>query len=119
MSKKIGKAVFLAATIGSAVGATVYFLRKKDKAMVISDEEDYDFNGKAEESSDTSRSYVALNPETTEDSDAADTPSAEEESAFTPLTEQIAQTMENAEEHVEEFFDEEDTSDEETPVSDN
>ncbi len=38
---------------------------------------------------------------------------------FTPLAEQVADTAQKAEESVEEFFDEEDSTDEEPPIGDN
>lgn len=128
MAKKFGKVLFVAAAIGSAVGAACYFLRKKDNSRNTTEEDDYDnFDTDSKESSDGSRSYVALNPESAENPDTAETetPSEEaaaeegEKSSFTPLTEQVAQSMENMEEKVEEFFDEEDASAEESPISDN
>lgn len=42
---------------------------------------------------------------------------ASESASFTPLAEQVAQAAEKAEESVEEFFDEDDSSEEEPPIS--
>lgn len=131
MAKKFGKLLVFSAVIGSAIGAVCYFVRKKN-AETDNAEEDYDdFSGEEETKSDDSRNYVPLTPdekpETAEETPAAETASeetqgentAEEESGFTPLAEQVAETAQKAEETVEEFFDEEDSSDEEPPISDN
>ncbi len=145
MAKKFGKLLLISAAIGSAVGAVYYFSRKKN-AEHDSAEEDYDDfseEEKKEEDSD-SRSYVPLTPEgaaedgadcssSTDDAAPAQEPEAPSEEAastqgtcdapasqdgFTPLSEQVADTAQKAEETVEEFFDE-DSTDEEPPITDN
>ena len=131
MAKKFGKLLVFSAVIGSAIGAVCYFVRKKN-AETDNAEEDYDdFSGEEETKSDDSRNYVPLTPDAKpekaeEEAPAAETASEEtpkedaaEESGFTPLAEQVAETAQKAEETVEEFFDEEDSSDEEPPISDN
>lgn len=130
MAKKFGKLLVFSAVVGSAIGAVCYYVRKKN-AEAEGAEDDYDDFGAEEEAKPgDSRSYVPLNPDTQaeEEQEAAKSaPSQEEspeeekaeESGFTPLAEQVAQTAQKAEETVEEFFDEEDGSDEEPPISDN
>lgn len=130
MAKKIGKVLLCAAAVGSAVAAVCYFLRKREQQN-ITEEDDYDdFGDDLDEASDSSRSYVPLNSETTdskstEAQSGGDAPSqtASEETqktdSFTPLTEQVAQTADKAEEAVEEFFDEDDDTDQEPPVNEN
>lgn len=130
MAKKFGKVLLCTAAISTAVAAVYYFIHKKNVEHEGAEEEDYDdFSDEAPKGSDTSRSYVPLNPETPaqEAADAAKEQGSDEASptegcpqdAFTPLAEKVAQTAEKAEETVEEFFDEEDGSDEEPPLSDN
>lgn len=122
MSKKFAKLLLVSAAIGSAVGAACYFIRKKN-AELESAEEDYDdFSEEEEPKANDSRSYVPLTPEAKADEEEASGEEAsapEEESSsqdvFTPLAEKVAQTAENAEESVEEFFDE-DSTDEEPPI---
>lgn len=123
MAKKFGKVLLFTAAVGSAAAAVCYFLRKKDHSQ-DGEEEDYDnFCNDSDESSDSSRNYVSLNPDA---SDAHDSSSEEEGPAdcndskegFTPLTEQIAQSAENTEGTI--FFDEaEEAPAGEPPVSDN
>lgn len=124
MAKKFGKVLLFAAAVGSAVGAAYYFLRKRDNLRDISEEEDYDdLIDDADESSDTCRSYVPLNTDTADDEsacgdscrEAEEDGQEEKKDSFIPL----AQTMESAEEHVEEFFDEDEVSNEEPPIDDN
>lgn len=130
MAKKFGKVLLFTAAVGSAAAAVCYFLRKKDNAQDAGEEEDYDdFSDDLEDSSDSSRNYVALNPDTANAEETAETASEEaapgeeasgEKEAFTPLTEQVAQSMDKAEESVEAFFDEdEEDTNEEPPISDN
>mgnify|MGYP001122418294 CR=1 FL=1 len=133
MAKKFGKLLVFSAVIGSAIGAVCYFARKKN-AEAESAEEDYDdFSSEKEDKPGDSRSYVSLNPETQPEeaqdtakeaeSDSAPAQEAVEEEAaksdFTPLSEKVEEAAQKAEETVEEFFDEEDGSDEEPPISDN
>ena len=136
MAKKFGKLLLVSAAIGSAIGAVYYFARKKD-AERDSAEDDYnDFSEENEKESD-SRSYVPLNPEGQAEGKESAAPAQEEAPAdsncaaqdtsdasagqdgFTPLAEQVADTAQKAEESVEEFFDEEDSTDEEPPIGDN
>ena len=122
MAKKFGKVLLFTAAVGSAAAAVCYFLRKKDNAQDAGEEEDYDdFSDDLEESSDSSRSYVALNPETAAaGTEVSEEKASEEKDAFTPLTEQVAQSMDKADESVEAFFDEdEEDTNEEPPISDN
>lgn len=135
MAKKFGKFLLFTAAIASAVAAVYYCVHKKKAEQDNIEEEDYDdfSDDKKEEDSDTSRSYVPLNPETPSE-DAGKTEGAEEaqnapvsqecsdeepkaQEGFTPLAENVAQ--EAADETVEEFFDEEDTTEEEPPINDN
>lgn len=122
MAKKFGKVLLITAAIGSAVGAICYFLKKKDAAQ-DTEEEDYDdFAEKKENTCAKSSNYVPLNPETkADDEKPSDSDEAKEEASdsFTPLAEHVAQAAEKAEETVEEFFDEEDGSEEEPPINDN
>lgn len=135
MAKKIGKLLLFSAAIGSAIGAVCYFARKRN-AEHDSAEEDYDDFSEEEAKDDDSRSYVPLAPEgqTEEPAQAAgpeepactdsaeECPDKKEEAAgqdgFTPLAEQVTETAQKAEETVEEFFDE-DSTDEEPPITDN
>ena len=114
MAKKFGKVLLFTAAIGSAVGAVYYFLKKKDAAQ-DAEEEDYDdFDEDKDTACSQSGNYVPLNPEPkTEDAESKDS------TGFTPLAEHVAQAAEKAEETVEEFFDEEDSSSEELPIQDN
>lgn len=123
MSKKFAKLLVFSAAIGSAIGAVYYFARKKN-AEADSTEEDYDDFSEDETDSGDCRCYVPLNPDgQTEDGKDGETavqepevpadettPSEESPTAkpdgFTPLAEKVAETVENAEETVEKFFDE-------------
>lgn len=123
MAKKFGKVLLFTAAIGSAVGAICYFLKKRDAAQ-DAEEEDYDdFDESKDKACPQSGNYVPLNPEPkTEDAESTDSAGEKDEAAdssFTPLAEHVAQAAEKAEETVEEFFDEEDSSDEEPPIQDN
>ena len=136
MAKKFGKLLLVSAAIGSAIGAVYYFARKKD-AERDSAEDDYDDFSEENEKESDSRSYVPLNPEGQAEGKESAAPAQEEAPAdsncaaqdtsdasagqdgFTPLAEQGADTAKKAEESVEEFFDEEDSTDEEPPIGDN
>ena len=136
MAKKFGKLLLVSAAIGSAIGAVYYFARKKD-AERDSAEDDYDDFSEENEKESDSRSYVPLNPEGQAEGKESAAPAQEEAPAdsncaaqdtsdasagqdgFTPLAEQVADTTQKAEESVEEFFDEEDSTDEEPPIGDN
>ena len=131
MSKKFAKLLVFSAAIGSAIGAAYYFARKKN-AEADSAEEDYD-DFSEEEETKPGRSYVPLNPEDgakDETASAEESASSEEapgeetstgEDGFTHLadfTSKTAETVQNTEETVEEFFDEDSTT-EEPPIKDN
>ncbi len=98
-------------------------MKKREASQAEFEEDDYDDFSDTDKDTDASRSYVPLNAETENgEADAADSVAEEtggdtsEKSSFTPLSEQVAQTCEKAEDTVEEFFDEEDVSDEEPPI---
>ena len=122
MAKKFGKVLLFTAAVGSAVGAICYYLKKKDVAQDVEEEDYDDFDDSEDNSCAKSNNYVPLNPEpTTDDAQASDSDEAKEDASdsFTPLAEHVAQAAEKAEETVQEFFDEEDSSDEEPPINDN
>ncbi|MCM1056557.1 MAG: hypothetical protein NC517_02985 [Firmicutes bacterium] len=119
MAKKFGKFLLFTAAVGTAAAAVHYYLQKKGAEHTESEDEDYDdFSG-------DSPNYVPLTPDakaaTAED--AKETPDAEKKKdGFTPLKESVENAADKAEdaiENVEEFFDEEDGSDEEPAISDN
>lgn len=119
MAKKFGKIMLVTAAIGAAAVAAYHYLQKKDTADTAPEDEDYDdFSEDLDDASDSSHTYVYLTPEA-RDEGKAEKEESEKKDGFTPLTETVAQTTEKAEETVEEFFDEEDSSDAEPPVSDN
>ena len=114
MAKKFGKFLLLTAAVGTAAAAVYYYMQKKDSVTDIPEDEDYDdFSEDLNEDSESSRNYVSLNPEGKTDAPAEE--DSEKKDTFTPLTEQVKK----AEETVEEFFDEEDPAEENTPVSNN
>lgn len=119
MAKKFGKFMLVTAAIGTAAAAAYYYLQKKDTASVPEDEDYDDFSEDLDEAPDSSRSYVPLTPETKSADETKDANESEKKDSFTPLTETVAQTVEKTEETVEEFFDEEDSADEEPSISDN
>lgn len=117
MAKKFGKFLLFTAAVGTAAAAIHYYLQKKNAEHTESEDEDYD------DFSQDSPGYVPLTPnaknETAESEDASETPKKD---GFTPLKESVENAAEKAEdavENVEEFFDEEDGSDEEPAISDN
>jgi hypothetical protein len=122
MAKKFGKFLFFAAAVGSAAAAAAYYLKKKDDVISVPEDEDYDdFSEDLEEEASASRSYVPLKShgKTAEADKAQD--KEQKDDSFTPLEKVIkpaADTAEEAAETVEEFFDEEDNSDEEPPITD-
>ena len=122
MAKKFGKVLLFTAAVGSAVGAICYYLKKKDAAQDVEEEDYDDFDDSEDDTCAKSSNYVPLNPEPkTDDAQLCDSAEAKEDASdsFTPLAEHVAQAAEKAEETVEEFFDEEDSSDEEPPINDN
>ena len=114
MAKKFGKFLLLTAAVGTAAAAAYYYMQKKDSEIDIPDDEDYDdFSENLEENTEASRNYVALNPDTKAESPAGE--ESEKKDTFTPLSEQIKKS----EETVEEFFDEEDPAEDDSPVGNN
>lgn len=128
MAKKFGKFLLFTAAVGSAAAAVYYYMQKKDAAQNTSEDEDYDdFGDDPEEASESSRSYVPLTPEHKTASDEEPKPTEGDKPAdadsgktdtFTPLSEQLTQAAQTAEETVEEFFDEEDAEGVEPSIKD-
>jgi len=120
MANKFGKFLLFTAAVGTAAAAAYYYVHKKDAdySYPMDDDDDYDdFSDDCDEPVSTSRNYVALN------TDSPDASTPEDDADFTPLSEQIANQEEapvdETVENVEEFFDEEDASEEEPPIQDN
>lgn len=122
MAKKFGKFLLFTAAVGGAAAAVYYYLRKKDTDSDILDDEDYDdFSEDLDEDAEPTTNYVPLTPETKDSS-----PDTSEEDSFVPL-EQVAQNADKSgkdedgksDVEVEEFFDEEDETEEEPSLSDN
>lgn len=120
MAKKFGKFLLFTAAVGGAAAAAYYYFQKKDSNDSLSEDEDYDdFSEDLDEETDSEKKYVSLTPEK-KDSEKKDS----EKDTFIPL-DQVAQTVEmtekddKSEPEVEEFFDEEDATDEEPPIKDN
>lgn len=120
MAKKIGKILLFTAAVSTAVAAVHYYLQKKGAEHTESEDEDYD------DFSEDSSNCVPLTPdgtsetaETAETAEAADSQPAPKEDGFTPLKDSVENVAEKAAENVEEFFDEEDSSDEEPAITDN
>lgn len=115
MANKFGKFLLFTAAVGTAAAATYYFTQKKAPALsaLQDDDDDYDdFSEDLDEDTEVApRNYVSLNLDGSEKS--------KEEDTFTPLADQIIQTVDKVEETVEEFFDEEDSADVEPPITDN
>ena len=117
MAKKFGKFLLFTAAVGTAAAAVHYYLQKKNAENTESEDEDYDDFG------EDSPNYVPLTPDdTAEASESADEQPAPKEDSFTPLKDSVENAAEKADdalENVEEFFDEEDGTDEEPAISDN
>lgn len=120
MAKKFGKFLLFTAAVSTVAAAAYYYARKKDvdSSYPMDDDDDYDdFSDDCDEPVGTSRNYVALNI------NGQDVSTPEEDADFTPLSEQLANqeetSLEETVENVEEFFDEEDASEEEPPIQDN
>lgn len=118
MAKKFGKFLLFTAAVGGAAAAAYYYFQKKDSNDHLSEDEDYDdFSEDLDEEAESDTKYVSLTPEK---KDAE----KKEKDTFVPL-DQVAQTVEmtekddKSEPEVEEFFDEEDATDEEPPINDN
>lgn len=115
MAKKFGKFLLFTAAVGGAAAAAYYYFQKKDSTDHLSEDEDYDdFSEDLDEETESDVKYVSLTPEKNDS----------EKDTFVPL-DQVAQTVETTEKddktetEVEEFFDEEDATDEEPPIKDN
>ena len=114
MAKKFGKFLLFTAALGGAAAAAYYYFQNKDADNPVSEDEDYDdFSEDLEDETESDKKYVSLTPDTEED--------------FVPL-DKVAKPAEEAKESkssdkddadVEEFFDEEDGTDEEPPIKDN
>lgn len=117
MAKKFGKFLLFTAAVGTAAAAVHYYLQKKNAEHTESEDEDYDDFG------EDSPNYVPLTPDDkAEASESADEQTAPKEDSFTPLKDSVENAAEKADdtpENVEEFFDEEDGTDEEPAISDN
>lgn len=117
MAKKFGKFLLFTAAVGTAAAAVHYYLQKKSTEHTESEDEDYD------DFSEDSPNYVPLTPDSSsEKKESADEQPEPKKDGFTPLkdaVENAAAKTDDTIENVEEFFDEEDGSDEEPAISDN
>lgn len=119
MAKKFGKFLLFTAAVGTAAAAIHYYLQKKNAEPTESEDEDYD------DFSEESHGYVSLTPDSQSEyakTESADPAAASQKDSFTPLkdaVENAAAKTDAAIENVEEFFDEEDSSEEEPAISDN
>lgn len=122
MAKKFGKFLLFTAAVGGAAAAAYYYFQKKDSNDQLTEDEDYDdFSEDLDDEADSDKKYVSLTPDKKDSEKEADD---EKKDTFVPL-DQVAQTVEKTEKddtadpEVEEFFDEEDATDEEPPIEDN
>lgn len=113
MAKKFGKFLLFTAAVGTAAAAVCYYMRKKDAALAVSDEDDDDYDDFSDDLEDdadiASRSYVPLNKNTAAEPAPQETQDVAD--GFTPLSEQAKSAdapSQDAAEAIEEFFDEED-----------
>lgn len=116
MAKKFGKFLLFTAAVGTAAAAVHYYLQKKKAENTESEDEDYD------DFSDESKNYVPLTPETKTDENSSEEKTEPADEGFTPLKDTVEDASEKADDaahDVEEFFDEEDDSDEEPAINDN
>lgn len=109
MAKKFGKFLLFTAVAGSAAAAACYYMQKKNASQKASEDEDYDNFTKDDTTSKNDHTYVPLTPDT-KNTEEKEPDSGEQDSCFTPLSQQLSQAAESAEESVEEFFNE-DTED--------
>lgn len=113
MAKKFGKFLLFTAAVGTAAAAIYYYVQKKEAVNTEPEDDDYDdFNEDLDEDAEPSRNYVPLKTESA--------PAEKAPEDFTPLEQVVKGADEasaQAEETVEEFFDEEDNSEEEPSVS--
>ena len=124
MAKKFGKFLLFTAAVGGAAAAAYYYFQKKDAESIASEDEDYDdFSEDLDDDPETGKKYVTLTP----DEEASEEASKEnKKSTFVPLDKvaqpvdkSMAESGDKTEPEVEEFFDEEDGTDEEPPIKDN
>lgn len=117
MAKKFGKFLLFTAAVGGAAAAVYYYFQKKDADALASEDEDYDdFSEDLDDEAETGKKYVSLTPDTEASSEDA---KGEKKDSFVPLN-QVAQPgdKKNADSDgkpepvVEEFFDEDDSSEE-------
>lgn len=124
MAKKFGKFLLFTAAIGGAAAAAYYYFQKKDADNIASEDEDYDdFSEDLDDEAETGKKYVTLTPDAEASAEESNEKKAE---TFVPL-DQVAQPTDKSktkndnktDAEVEEFFDEEDGTDEEPPIKDN
>lgn len=117
MAKKFGKFLLFTAAVGTAAAAIHYYLQKKNAETTESEDEDYD------DFSEESHNYVSLTPDAgAEKTESAEEGASSQKDGFTPLKDSVENAdgkADGAIENVEEFFDEEDCSEEEPAISDN
>ena len=143
MAKKFGKILLFTAAIGTAAAAAYYYMQKKDSVVDVPEDDDYDdFSEDLDSDTESSRNYVSLNTETkpegnkspdeenvseeekvSEEEISSEAESISEEKkeseaqdTFTPLTEQVKIAEEKAAETIDEFFDENDSAEKDTPA---
>ena len=124
MAKKFGKFLLLTAAVGSAAAAAYYYMQKKDSVIDVPEDDDYDdFSEDLDTDAESSRNYVSLNADAKPEGEeplGSENPTeekvAEETFSFTPLSEQAKKAEEKVEETVEEFFDEDDLTENDAPV---
>lgn len=114
MAKKFGKFLLFSAALGGAAAAAYYFFQKKDADKLVIEDDDYDdFSEDLEDEAESGKKYVSLTPDT--------------EEGFVPLDkvakpedkDKASKSSDKDDADVEEFFDEEDGTDEEPPINDN
>lgn len=124
MAKKFGKFLLFTAAIGGAAAAAYYYFQKKDAENIASEDEDYDdFSEDLDDEAETGKKYVTLTPDAESSAEESNEKKTE---TFVPL-DQMAQPTDKSntknddktDAEVEEFFDEEDSTDEEPPIKDN
>ena len=119
MAKKFGKVLLLTAVAASAAAAVYYYMQKKDAAAPVEEDEDLDdFDEDLDVDSAFCPNYVPLTPDSEKAcescSSCEESCNTEEDDDFTPLSEQIIEVDEMANdsvaESVEEFFDEDENN---------
>lgn len=117
MAKKFGKFLLFTAAVGGAAAAVYHYFQKKDADSLEFEDEDYDdFSEDLDDEAETGKKYVPLTPDS---ETSAEDAKEEKKDSFVPL-DQVAQPGDqNAtdgdkknEPVVEEFFDEDDSSNE-------